>query len=36
VDGLKAYYNFLRPHMGLENKTPAEKIDINIELGRNR
>jgi len=36
MDGLKAYYNFLRPHMGLENETPAERAGINIELGRNR
>jgi len=36
MDGLKNYYNFLRPHMGIENETPAEKANINLELGRNR
>ncbi len=36
MDGLKDYYNFLRPHMGLENKTPAQAANIELELGRNR
>jgi transposase-like protein len=36
MDGLKNYYNFLRPNMGIENVTPAEKANINLELGRNR
>ena len=36
MDGLKNYYNFLRPHMSLENETPAKEADINLELGRNR
>lgn len=36
MDGLKNYYNFLRPHMELENKTPAEKANLDLELGRNR
>ncbi len=36
MDGLKNYYNFLRPHMGIENETPAERASINLELGRNR
>ena len=26
VDGLKAYYNYLRPHMGLEDETPVKKV----------
>lgn len=36
MDGLKNYYNFLRPHIGLENETPAKKANIDMELGRNR
>ena len=26
IDGLKAYYNFIRSHMSLNGKTPAEKL----------
>ncbi len=36
MDGLKNYYNFLRPHMGIENETPAKRANIDLELGRNR
>jgi hypothetical protein len=36
LDGLKNYYNFIRPHMGIENETPAKMADIDLELGRNR
>ena len=36
MEGLKNYYNFLRPHMGIENETPAERANMNLELGRNR
>ncbi len=37
VDGFRIYYNFIRPHMGLDNKTPAEAAGINLELnGGNR
>ncbi|MGQ9759143.1 MAG: IS6 family transposase [Candidatus Methanomethylicaceae archaeon] len=36
VDGLKNYYNFLRPHMGLNGETPAKMANIDLELGRNR
>jgi len=34
--GYRAYYNFVRPHMALENHTPAEMAAIPIELGTNR
>ena len=25
MDGFRNYYNFLRPHMGIENNTPAKE-----------
>lgn len=28
VDGFKIYYNYIRPNMGIEKKTPAESIGI--------
>jgi transposase-like protein len=28
MDGLQIYYNFLRPHMALEGKTPAQKAKL--------
>jgi len=33
LDGWFVYYNFLRPHLSLKGKTPAEAcgIDLNIE-----
>jgi hypothetical protein len=35
IDGYQLYHNYLRPHMSLEGKTPAEKCDIKIE-GNNK
>lgn len=34
--GFRAYYNFIRPHMALENHTPAQEAAIPIQLGTNR
>lgn len=28
MDGLRIYYNFMRPHMALGGKTPAQKVTI--------
>lgn len=28
MDGMRIYYNFIRPHMALDGKTPAEKSGI--------
>jgi transposase InsO family protein len=28
MDGLQVYYNFLRPHMALDGKTPAQKAKL--------
>jgi hypothetical protein len=29
-------HNFIKPHMGLNNQTPAEVAGINLPLGRNK
>ena len=36
IGGFKAYYNFVRPHQGLEGKTPAEMANLDLGLGENR
>jgi len=36
MDGFRNYYNVLRPHMGIDNSTPAEMAGLNLELGRNK
>lgn len=36
IEGLRIYYNFIRPHQALNGKTPAEVANINLELGQNR
>ena len=28
MDGLRIYYNFLRPYMALDGKTPAQKAKL--------
>jgi hypothetical protein len=33
---LQSYYNFIRPHMGLNRKTPAEVSGIKMNLQGNR
>ena len=34
--GYRAYYNFVRPHMALENHTPAEIAAVPVQLGTNK
>lgn len=34
-DGYQMFHNYLRPHMGLDGKTPAEKCGIKIN-GNNK
>jgi hypothetical protein len=36
VDAMRIHYNFIRPHMALGNKTPAEKAGIKLPLGQNK
>jgi transposase InsO family protein len=35
VEGFQNYYNFIRPHMGLDGKTPAEVSGIKMNLQGN-
>jgi hypothetical protein len=30
IDGQRIYYNYVKPHQGLDGKTPAEKAGIGI------
>jgi putative transposase len=34
--GFRAYYNFVRPHMALNGRTPAQEAAVSIQLGTNR
>lgn len=36
VNGHMIYYNFIRPHMSLNGKTPAEEAKIDLNLGNNK
>jgi putative transposase len=36
IEGQRIYYNYIRPHMGLNGKTPAEAAGIDLELNRNK
>lgn len=31
IDGVRIYYNFMRPHMALKGKTPAQKAKIGTD-----
>ena len=35
IEGYKIYHNFIKPHMGLDNKTPADMAGIEIQ-GENK
>ena len=35
MGGMRIYHNFIRPHEGLDGKTPAEACGIKIE-GKNK
>ena len=36
IDGFRIYYNFIRPHMALNGKTPAQQAEIDMKLGENK
>jgi transposase InsO family protein len=36
LDGQRVYYNHIRPHQGLNGKTPAQAAGINLELDENK
>jgi putative transposase len=36
MDGMRIYYNFIRPHQALNGKTPAEEAGINLNLEGNK
>lgn len=36
ADGTRIEYNFIRPHMALNGKTPAEAVGIDLGLGGNK
>ena len=35
LEGMQLYHNFIKPHMGLEGKTPAEACGIQVN-GENK
>jgi putative transposase len=35
IDGYQIYHNYVRPHMGLDGKTPAEACGIDVQ-GENK
>ena len=35
MDGMRIYYNFLRPHMALDGKTPAQQAKIDVDSSQN-
>jgi transposase InsO family protein len=36
LDGQRVYYNHIRPHQGLNGKTPAEAAGLELDLGTNK
>jgi len=36
IDGFRIYYNFIRPHMALNGKTPAQEAKIGLGLDNNK
>jgi hypothetical protein len=36
VAGMQTYYNYIRPHMGIDGMTPAQMANIPINLSGNR
>lgn len=36
IEGIRNYYNFIRPHQTFDGKTPAEVANLNLELAQNK
>jgi hypothetical protein len=36
LDGQRVYYNHIRPHQGLNGKTPAQAAGLELNLGENK
>jgi transposase InsO family protein len=36
LDGQRVYYNHIRPHQGLNGKTPAQAAGLELDLGVNK
>jgi len=36
INGHMTHYNFIRTHMGLDGRTPAEEAKIDLNLGNNK
>ena len=36
LDGNRVFYNFIRPHMALQGRTPAQAAGLELALGQNR
>jgi hypothetical protein len=36
MDGMRIYYNFIKPHTALNGKTPAQKANVDLRLGDRR
>ncbi|MGB9023459.1 MAG: hypothetical protein WCC94_08500 [Candidatus Bathyarchaeia archaeon] len=36
IEGQRIYYNHIRPHQGLNGKTPAQAAGIELDLGVNK
>jgi transposase InsO family protein len=36
IEGQRIYYNHIRPHQGLNGKTPAQAAGLDLNLGKNK
>jgi transposase-like protein len=36
IDGQRIYYDYIRPHQGLDGKTPAQAAGLDLELDKNK
>lgn len=36
MHAFQIHYNFMRPHMALKNKTPAQAAELNLRLGHDK